>query len=63
VLALYQQYKREGRLPALPLDPILRRLGIAVEGARKPAWTWPGPSWQGGFDFLEAMLNDLEKLA
>jgi oligoendopeptidase F len=66
VLALYQQYKREGDafLPRYlrilsyggsesPLK-VLNEAGLDVA---RPEF------WQGGFDFLEAMLNDLEKLA
>jgi oligoendopeptidase F len=66
VLALYQQYKREGEafLPRYlrilsyggsesPLK-VLKEAGLDVA---RPEF------WQGGFDFLEAMLSDLEKLA
>jgi oligoendopeptidase F len=66
VLALYQQYKLEGEafLPRYlkilayggseaPLE-VLKEAGLDVA---RPEF------WQGGFDFLEAMLNDLEKLA
>jgi len=66
VLALYQQYKREGQafLPRYlrilsyggsesPLT-VLKEAGLDVA---RPEF------WQGGFDFLEGMLNDLEKLA
>lgn len=65
VLALYQQYKQEGKsfVPryleilsaggSMPPVEILDRAGVDV---RKPEF------WQGGFDVLSSMVDELEKI-
>ena len=65
VLALYQQYKQEGEsfIPryleilsaggSMPPVEILDRAGVNV---RKPEF------WQGGFDVLSRMVDELEAI-